>query len=144
MDGSAPDAGSAHFHVQEAVRHLHMAADSEDCGVCRDLFLEEVEHIEMAEDLRAHAEELVLVQAAKRAQLSEGGSIGGAGAAVGGREYVEERVRTGPRGEPLGAETVRGRERSGIGGQFGIVEFAKGFVRDRPRVTDMLTLGGRR
>lgn len=137
-NGETPD-GTAHEHIEMAIHQLHLAVDSEDCGVCRDLFLEEIEHLEMTEDLRERATAIAAVQAEKRAQLEEPGDEPPLT-----REYVEERIHTGPEGTHR--EVVRGVESEPRRLGSGPIEFARSWARDRPRLTEILSLGsnGRR
>lgn len=125
----APD----EFHVQEAIRHLHMAVENASCGVCADLWSEEIEHLEMTEDLRERATQIAAVQAEKRAQLEDPGD------APLTREYTEERIHTGPEGTHR--EIVRGVESEPRRLSSGPMEMARSFMRDRPRLTDVLSLG---
>ena len=70
-----PDAGAgtARAHVEEAIRHLRLAIDTGSCGVCADLWREEVQHLEATEALATQAEAIVRAQAEKRKQLGTPG-----------------------------------------------------------------------
>lgn len=140
--GPTPDA--AHFHVQEAIRHLHAAVDSESCGVCAGLFEEEIAHLEMTDALMGQVQDLVRAQAEKRAQLSTAEERADGLPPEFTREYVEERIHTGPGGRTH-SEVVRGVETEPKRRETpGILGMARSFVKDRPRLTDMLSAGSRR
>jgi len=121
------------LHVQEAIRHLHLAIESGECGVCQDLYREEIETLEGIEQLRVNATEIARVQAAKREQLAEG--PGGSDI----REYVEERIHAGPEGTHR--EVVQGVETSPrrLTGN-GPLEILRGWARERPRLVDALSM----
>ena len=124
------------FHVQEAIRHLHMAVENASCAVCAGLWTEEIEHLEMTEDLRVRAEQIAAIQAEKRAQLIER-----PGEAQLTREYVEVREHTGPEGPHR--EVVRGIESEPRRIGSGPMELARSWMRDRPRLVDSLNFGSR-
>ena len=126
----APD----EFHLHEAIRHLHAAVENASCGVCADLWSEESDHHQTTEDLRERATAIAAVQAEKRAQLEESGEEPPLT-----REYVEERIHAGPEGTHR--EVVRGIESEPRPLGFAPVGLARSWMKDRPRLTEMLALG---
>jgi hypothetical protein len=115
-------------HVGEAIRHLQLAIDSASCELCRQLYDEEIAHLQMAEQLIGQAEDLAAVQSEKRAQLSESNGV-----AATIREPVREQ------------ETVLVARETSAPDRYRREGFIESLVRTRPRLSDLVpALGGDR
>lgn len=116
----ADDRAEMYRHVDAAIRELTLAARAGGCGTCADLLGVEAAHLEMFRDLSGKVVEFTDRQRETTEEL--GGASRRADTALG-----VQRI------QPTG-------ERSGLG----IVDMATDIWRTRVRVTDVLTLGGRR
>jgi hypothetical protein len=115
------DRAEMNRHVEAAIRELRAAIESGSCGVCAEMLGAEAQHLEEFRDLSVKVADFTDAQAAKTAELREGnGRVD--------RSLAEVGLQ--PAGE----------RRQGLG----IVDMAGEMWRTRVRVTDVLTLGGRR
>lgn len=115
-------------HVNEAIRHLQLAIDSASCELCRQLYDEEIAHLQMADQLIGQAEDLAAAQAEKRAELSDGSETAAT-------------VRPGIREQ----ETVLVARETSSPDRYRREGFIESMIRTRPRLSDLVpALGGDR
>lgn len=126
----------SHAHIREAIRHLHLAVESGECGVCKDLYREEIETLEGIERLAADAARIAVAQAAKHEQLSDGHDRAEE-IVPATRSYVEERIQEGPEG--IHREVVRGVETEPRPVDNGPLGVGRSWLKDRPRLVEILS-----
>ena len=115
-------------HVHEAIRHLQAAIDSASCELCRQLYDEEIAHLQMSDELIGQAEQIAAVQAEKRAELSESNEIA-----------------TAVRGPVREQETVLVVRETSAPDRYRREGFIESMIRTRPRLADLVPrLGGDR